>query len=38
MWENKGGDAVNKVPAECVLEIECRTVTKKQNIEIIKNF
>ena len=34
----KGGDAVNKVPAECVLEIECRTVTKKQNIEIIKNF
>jgi len=32
----KGGDAVNKVPAECVLEIECRTVTKKQNGEIIK--
>lgn len=34
----KGGDAVNKVPAECVLEIECRTVTEKQNNEIIKNF
>ena len=34
----KGGDAVNKVPAECVLEIECRTVTKKQNNEIIKDF
>ncbi len=34
----KGGDAVNKVPAECFLEIECRTVKGRQNKEIIKNF
>ena len=34
----KGGDAVNKVPNECVLEIECRTVKEKQNNEIIRNF
>ncbi len=33
-----GGDASNKVPAECVLEIECRTVSEKQNNEIVKNF
>ncbi|HBB56541.1 TPA: hypothetical protein DEW47_00660 [Patescibacteria group bacterium] len=34
----KGGDAVNKVPAECVLEVECRTVAEKQNKKIIENF
>lgn len=33
-----GGDATNKVPAKCVLEIECRTVIKKQNDEIYENF
>jgi len=34
----KGGDAVNKVPAECVLEMECRTVLENQNEEIIKKI
>ena len=33
-----GGDAVNKVPAKCALEIECRTIAKNQNDEIYENF
>ena len=33
-----GGDAVNKVPARCTLEIECRTIAKNQNNEIYENF
>lgn len=33
-----GGDATNKVPARCALEIECRTVIKKQNDEIYESF
>lgn len=34
----KGGDAVNKVPDECILNMECRTIAEKQNNEIIKKF
>lgn len=34
----KGGDAINKVPGSCAIEMECRTISKYQNNEIIQNI
>lgn len=33
-----GGDAINKVPDRCVLEMECRTIRPEQNQEIYKGI